>query len=361
MAQIVAKGPLGWKYSGGREKWRKFDRDVQVELLEQGGPNLAGVWIGFEPTYKQEGKDWHLNDIPALSDASLYPVEWKEYCDAFRRTTPTNDCKRNIHLDEEERYNPRALMDLFYDRCNTVYSLINKSTDGDANMAVEEAGIGQGHLLRDIFVSYWGSEQEADTTDLEKKYKAGNFDGKSEKGLWNENVNMEDAFRKMKSLRTDLMSKMTPQERSANSQALEDVGLAKIILAKLPDSYANVKLILKLQGHNSDLEKISNVLLETYNDRKRNGSIKTVTVGACFDCGGTHKMGDDACTEPGAGKHVPTHLKNYYDIRKNGGARGRGTRRSYRGRGRGRGRGKGRGKNGNRGSGVCRYKWYTPQ
>ena len=123
----------------------------------------------------------------------------------------------------------------------------------------------------------------------------------SQKGLWNENANMEEALRKMRSLRTDLMSKMTPQERAANSQALEDVGLAKIILAKLPASYANIKLILKLQGQNSNLDKISNVLIEAFNDRKRSGAIKTMAVGACCDCGGNHKMGDDACTEAGAG------------------------------------------------------------
>ena len=32
-----------------------------------------------------------------------------------------------------------------------------------------------GHMLRDVFVGYWGAEQQADNTELEKQYKAGNF------------------------------------------------------------------------------------------------------------------------------------------------------------------------------------------
>ena len=57
MAQIVnSKGPLGWIYSGGRDKWRKFDRDMQVESLSMGGPNLKSVWMGEFPAFLQDGE-----------------------------------------------------------------------------------------------------------------------------------------------------------------------------------------------------------------------------------------------------------------------------------------------------------------
>ena len=87
-------------------------------------------------------------------------------------------------------------------------------------------------MLREMFLSYWGADQEADITELEKQYKAGNYNGSIEKGLWKDGADLEEAFRKMKSMRTNLMAKMTPQQRFDNSQIMTDTGLAKIIMSK---------------------------------------------------------------------------------------------------------------------------------